>query len=218
MARQFLVVGAGRFGTAVAQTLYDLGHEVVVVDKDEGALEEVMNDVTHAAILDATDEDALRKLGAETFDSVIVAIGDNLEASILATVALKSVGAKHVISKADRQLTARVLASVGADEVVRPEHDMGMRLARQLASPNIIDTLELGDEHSVLEIEVKDKLCGKLKALRLPNRFGVQVIAVYQGGRLEVSPGADFEVKAGNRMVLIGSNRDLEKIRKYLDD
>lgn len=217
MARQFLVVGAGRFGTAVAQTLYDLGHEVVVVDKNEAVLEEVMNDVTHAAILDATDEDALKKLGAETFDSVVVAIGDNLEASILATVALKSVGAKHVISKADRQLTARVLASVGADEVVRPEHDMGMRLARQLASPNIIDTLELGDDYSVLEIETKDKFCGKLKDLKLPNRFGVQVIAVHKGGKLEVSPGADFEVTSGNRMVLIGNNKDLEKVREHLN-
>ncbi len=217
MTGQFLVVGVGRFGSSVAQTLYDLGHEVVAVDSDEGALEEVMDRVSHAAILDATDEKALRKLGVEHFDTVIIAIGENLEASILATVAAKGAGARHVISKASGGLTARVLASVGADEVVRPEHDMGMRLARQLSAPNIIDTLELGADHSVVEFEVK-KLRGKLVDLKLPNRFGVQVIGVRRGGALTVSPGADFEVKSGDRVIVVGSNRDLERLRERLGD
>jgi len=216
MARQFLVVGMGRFGSAVAQTLYDLGHEVVAIDAEEAALQEVMNRVTHAAIVDASDEAALKKLGVEHFDSVIVAIGENLEASILATVAAKSAGAKHVISKADKQLTARVLASVGADEIVRPEHDMGRRLARQLATPNIIDTLNLGSDHSVAELEAEGELCGKLRELKLPNRFGVQVIAVNRSGKLEVGPNADFEIKPGDRLVVIGSNAQLAKLREHL--
>ena len=217
MARQFLVVGVGRFGSSVAQTLYDLGHEVVAVDSDEGALEEVMGRVSHAAILDATDERALKKLGLEHFDTVIIAIGEDLESSILATVAAKGAGARHVISKASGGLTARVLASVGADEVVRPEHDMGVRLARQLSAPNIVDTLELGADHSVVEVEAK-RLRGRLADLKLPNRFGVQVIGVRRGGALTVSPGADFEVKPSDRVIVVGSNKDLERLRERLGD
>lgn len=214
---QALVIGVGRFGTALAQTLYDLGHEVVAVDRDENAVEDIMNQVTHAAILDATEEQALQRLGINTFDYVIVAIGGDFEANVLATVAAKSCGARHVISKANSQLAARVLASVGADEVIRPEHDMGVRLAKQLASPRVVDAFDLGEGHRVVELEVGDKLSGTLKELRLTNRFGIQVIAVHRGSSLKVSPGADFALATGDRAVVIGSNEALEKFEHYLN-
>lgn len=217
-AKQFLVIGAGRFGSAVATTLYSLGHEVVVVDRSEEAVEAIMNQVTHAAIVDATDEEALRKLGCSNFDAVIVAIGHNLEANILATVAAKSVGARHVVSKVASGLAARVLARVGADEVIRPEHDMGIRVARQLATPSIIDAFNLGPEHGVIEIDVRPRLAGTLESLRLRNRFGVQVIAVNRAGRLEVGPRADFELKPGDKVVLIGSNEAIDRIRDFLSE
>ena len=217
-AKQFLVIGAGRFGSAVATTLYDLGHEVVVIDRSEAAVEAIMNRVTHAAIADAADEQALRKLGCGNFDAVIVAIGHNLEGNILATVAAKSVGARHVVSKVASELAARVLARVGADEVIRPEHDMGVRVARQLATPSIIDAFNLGPEHGVIEINVGPRLTGTLESLRLRNRFGVQVIAVNRAGKLEVGPRADFELKPGDKVVLIGSNAAIEKIRDYLSE
>ena len=216
--KQFLVIGAGRFGSAVATTLYTLGHEVVVIDRSEEAIEAIMHQVTHAAIVDATDEAALRKLGCSNFDAVIVAIGHNLEANILATVAAKSVGARHVVSKVASGLAARVLARVGADEVIRPEHDMGIRVARQLATPSIIDAFNLGPEHGVIEIEVRPRLAGTLESLRLRNRFGVQVIAVNRAGRLEVGPRADFELKPGDKVVLIGSNEAVERIRDFLSE
>ena len=217
-AKQFLVIGAGRFGSAVATTLYDLGHEVVVIDRSEAAVEAIMNRVTHAAIADAADEQALRKVGCGNFDAVIVAIGHNLEGNILATVAAKSVGARHVVSKVASELAARVLARVGADEVIRPEHDMGVRVARQLATPSIIDAFNLGPEHGVIEIDVGPRLTGTLESLRLRNRFGVQVIAVNRAGRLEIGPRADFELKPGDKVVLIGSNSAIEKIRDYLSE
>lgn len=217
-AKQFLVIGAGRFGSAVATTLYNLGHEVVVVDRSEEAVEGIMNQVTHAAIADATDEDTLRKLGCSNFDAVVVAIGENFEANVLATVAAKSVGARHVVSKVASALAARVLARVGADEVIRPEHDMGIRVARQLATPSILDAFNLGTEHGVIEIEVGSRLVGSLESLRLRNRFGVQVIAVNRAGRLEVGPRADFELKPGDKVVLIGSNEAIAKIRDYLSE
>jgi trk system potassium uptake protein len=217
-AKQFLVIGAGRFGSAVATTLYDLGHEVVVIDRSEAAVEAIMNRVTHAAIADAADEQVLRKLGCGNFDAVIVAIGHNLEGNILATVAAKSVGARHVVSKVASELAARVLARVGADEVIRPEHDMGVRVARQLATPSIIDAFNLGPEHGVIEIDVGPRLTGTLESLRLRNRFGVQVIAVNRAGKLEIGTRADFELKPGDKVVLIGSNAAIEKIRDYLSE
>lgn len=213
--RQFLIIGAGRFGSSLAETLANLGHEVVVVDRDESALDGVLDRVTHAAIVDATNEDALAKLDVQTFDAVVVAIGQNLEASILVTVAAKSAGARHLISKADTGLTARVLASVGADEVVRPEHDMGVRLARQLATPTIVHAFELGQDHRVVEVETSD-LEGSLLDLALPKKFGVQIIAVRRKGRMYVSPGADFEIRSGDRLVVIGRNDDFDAFHDHV--
>lgn len=213
MRRQhFLIIGAGRFGAAMAETLTDLGHEVVAVDNDEAALGEIADAVGHAAVVDATDERALARLGVDGFDAVVVAIGRNLEASILATVAAKSAGARHLISKADTTVAARVLASVGADEVVRPEHEMGVRLARQLAAPGVVDAFELGDDHRVVEVEAGRRLRGTLADLRLPRRYGLQVLAVRRGGDLHVNPGADFEVHPGDRLVVIGANGDCDAL------
>jgi trk system potassium uptake protein len=217
-SKQFLVIGAGRFGSAVATTLYNLGHEVVVVDRSEAAIEMIVNHVSHAAIVDATDEEALRKLGCSNFDAVVVAIGQNLEANILATVAAKSVGAKHVVSKATSTVAARVLEKIGADEVIRPEHDMGVRVARQLATPSIIDAFNLGPQHGVIEVEISPKLLGTLEDLRLRNRFGVQAIAVDRGGKVQVAPRPDFEMALGDKVVLIGSNKAIERLREYLSE
>lgn len=217
-AQQYMVIGAGRFGAALATTLYELGHEVVVVDSREVAIKSVMDHVTHAAIADASNEEALRKLGISNFDTVIVAMGSNLEASILATVAAKTSGVKRVICKATTELSARALMRVGADEVVRPEHDMGKRLGQRLASPSILDEFDLGDVHSVVEVGVGTKLKGTLAELRLPNRFGVTVIAVNRDGDVSVSPGAGFEVREGDKLVLIGGNDAIEKLRRYLAD
>jgi trk system potassium uptake protein len=215
--KQFLIIGAGRFGSAVATSLYDLGHEVVVADRNEVAVEAIMDNVTHAVVLDATDEDALAQLGVDSFSEVIVAIGTNLEASILAIVAAKSQGAARVISKATSETAARVMLKVGADEVVRPEHDMGVRLAKNLATPSIVDAFNLGDRYEVVELQARDKLCGRLQDLKLSNRFGVQVIAVSRQGKLEVSPSADYVIRPGDNVVLIGEVKDVRKLRSYLE-
>ena len=214
MSKQILVIGCGRFGSAVARTLAQSGHEVVVADHDEVALRTVMDEVAHAAVVDATDEEALRRLGVANFDTVIIAIATDFEAGVLATVAAKSAGAEHIVAKATTGTAARVLLRVGADEVVRPEHDMGVRLAQQIATPSIVDAFMLGDEHEVVEVDVgtQEAMHGRLSKLRLPNRFGVQVIAVNRGGKLTVSPGADFEVQMGDRVVVIG---EVEAVRRF---
>lgn len=214
--KQYLVIGVGRFGTAVATTLYELGHEVVVIDNHEAMVEALMNNVTQAVIGDATDEAILEELDVSSFDSVVVAIGQNLEANVLATVAAKNCGAKHVISKASSILMAKVLAKVGADEVVRPENDMGIKLAVRLSTPQIANAIELDDQHSIAEVEVQDKLQGSLIDLRLPDHFGVQVIVVKRSGHLHVNPKADFEVVRGDILVVIGRNQAIGRLRHHL--
>jgi trk system potassium uptake protein len=215
-AKAFLIIGAGRFGVSVAETLYQAGHEVVVIDSDGAAVERAMISATQALIADGTEEQALRDLGASNFDAVVVAIGDALEASVLATAAAKDAGARRVIAKAPSSLAERILLRVGADEVVRPERDMGVRLAQHLVTPSLVDAFLLGEAYGVIEVEATEKLRGLLSKLRLPHRFGVQVIAIDRSGTLDVSPGADTEVLPGDRLVLIGSNPAIARLREHL--
>ena len=213
--KQYLVIGVGRFGSALATTLHNLGHEVVVADSSEARIDAVMDAVTHAVILDATDENALGKLGLPNFDKVIVAIGNDLEASILTIVAAKNRGAKTILSKATSDTAAKVMRQVGADEVVRPEHDMGVRVAKSLATPTITDAFNLGENYEVIEFTAQRKLCGRLSDLKLSNRFGVQVIAVSRRGKLELSPKADFVISPGDEVVIIGETRAIGRLRDH---
>jgi trk system potassium uptake protein len=215
-AKSFLIIGAGRFGAAVAETLDAARQEVVIVDRDEAAVARVMAHVTQAVVLDGTEERSLRELGIANFDAVVVAIGDDLEASVLATAAAKDAGAKRVVAKAPTAIAERILRRVGADEVVRPERDMGVRLAQHLVTPSLVDAFQLGDAYGVMEVEATEVLHGRLAALRLPNRFGVQVIAIDRAGVLTVSPGAEVEVIAGDKLVMVGSNRSIERLRTHL--
>lgn len=214
--KQYLIIGAGRFGSALATTLYQYGHEVVVADIDEGRIEAIMDKVTHALILDSTDEASLATLGVRNFDQVIVAIAGNLEASILGVVHAKALGARSIVCKATSEVHRTILKKVGADIVVRPEHDMGVRLAKQLATPNMVDAFDLGDAYEVVEITAKDVLVGKLSELKLSNRFGVQIIAVNQGSKLVITPPADFTIQPGDDVVIIGDNLSLKKLRDHL--
>lgn len=214
--RSFLVIGAGRFGSALSSTLFDLGHEVVVVDRSEDALEGVMSHATQAVVLDAVDEETLERLGPANFDVVVVAIGESFESAVLAVAAAKSLGAQRIVAKATSELAAQVLAKVGADEVVRPEHDSGVRLARHLVTPALVDAFDLGENYGVVEIEAGPDLIGTLAHLRLTNRFRVQVIAVARDERLTAAPKADFEVREGDRLVLIGATPDLDRFREAL--
>lgn len=214
--KQYLVIGLGRFGSAVATTLYEMGHEVVAVDQNEENVERVMNLVTHAAILDATDERALRTLGVTEFDVVIIAIGTDVQANVLATMNAKSLGASYVVTKAIDEMARRVLERIGADLVIRPEHDMGVRLARQISTPNVIDTLDLGD-HSIVEIDANERLSGSLRELNLTGRFGVQVIAVSQSGKVAISPRAEDLIHPHDKLVVIGNPRSLESLQRFVE-
>ncbi|MBI3998092.1 MAG: TrkA family potassium uptake protein [Armatimonadetes bacterium] len=214
---EFAVIGMGRFGRSVAVTLRQLGHQVLAVDKDEETLRHVADEVTHAVQLDSTDPDALRGVGITNFDAVVVAIGNYIEENILTTVVLKELGCKKIVAKAGDERHAKVLEKVGADIVVRPERDMGARVAHQLSSPSVLDTMEVSPTFSIEELSISDRLAGRtLGQLDLRARFGVSVLLIRRDGQLLISPGPDTPLQTGDVLVVVGENRQLTRLESSL--
>ncbi|MCR6513267.1 TrkA family potassium uptake protein, partial [Clostridium sp. LY3-2] len=158
--RQFVVIGLGRFGSSVAETLYGLGNDVLVIDKDEDLIQDISDKVTHAVQMDATDENALRSLGLRNFDVAVVTIGSNIQASVMVTLLVKELGVRYIIAKGNSDLHAKVLYKIGADRVILPEKDMGVRVAHNLVSESILDFIELSPDYSIMEIETLEEWTG----------------------------------------------------------
>ena len=216
--KQFAVIGMGRFGRATAKSLAALGHEVLAVDRSEERINDIAPHVTHALILDVTDETAMGELGLSNFDTVVVAIGNALQASIMAVVLAKENGAKHVVAKALDDMHAKVLQKVGADQIIMPERDMGARLAQRLVSKNIVDFIELSDDYGFTEMLLPAKWVGKnLRQLDLRAKYGANVVAVCgKGGKMNISPAADAPLSEGDRLIIIAPNGVMEKIDHML--
>lgn len=212
--KQIAIIGLGRFGTSLARTLAKMGHEVLVVDSSEERVQSLAGVVTHAVQADAKDEETLRSLGLRNFDVVVVAIGEDIQASILVTITLKEMGIKRVVAKATNELHGRVLEKIGADRVIYPERDMGIRLAHNLASDNVLDFLELAPDYGIAEFLTPPRLVGKtLGQLNLRPKYGVNVIAIKKkDGQIIVAPGANDRIDDGDVVVAIGSNRALERV------
>lgn len=214
--KQFIVVGLGRFGTSVAKTLAENGHDVLAIDCDPEKVQAISSDVTHAVEADATDEETLKTLGVRNFDVAIISIGDNVSANILCTLILKELNLPYVIVKAPDTLHGKVLTKVGADRVVYPERDMGARIAQNLISSNVLDYIEFAPEYGVIEILASEKMVGKtLKELELRANFDVNVMAIKRGEQLYISPGANDKILEGDKLVLMGKNENLEKMRNF---
>ena len=211
--KQFVIIGLGRFGSSIAKTLYSLGNDVLAIDKDEDIVQEIADSVTHAVQLDATDENALRALGIRNFDVAVVTIGDNIQSSIMATLLVKELGVKYIIAKGHSDLHAKVLYKIGADRVVLPEKDMGVRVAHNLVSANILDYIELSEDYSVMEIQVLDEWSGKtLNELRLRSKYGINVMAIKRGDEVNLSPSAEEIIEDNDVIVAIGSAEDLNRL------
>lgn len=211
--KQFAVIGLGRFGTSLAKSLYSMGHDVLVIDKDEEQIQNISDMVTHAVHADATDEYSLKALGLRNFDVAVVAIGSDIQASILVTLLCKEMGIKYVLAKAKSELHAKVLYKIGADRVVFPERDMGMRVAHNLMSSNILDYIELSSDYSLIEITAIPSWEGKtLKDLNLRVRFGVNVMAIKHDNEINISPKGDDTINRNDILVVIGSNEDIKKL------
>lgn len=213
--RQFAVIGCGRFGTSLAQTLYSLGYDVMAIDKSDEIIQEISSTVTYAVQADALDENTLKTLGISNFDVAIVTIGSDMQASIMATLIAKELGVNLVISKAQNELHAKVLQKIGADKVVFPERDMGARIAHNLVSSNILDYIEFAPDYSIVEVVVPEEWRHKsLRELKLPTTYGINVIAIKQGEELNISPHADDAIDPDDILIVIGNNKDLQKLEK----
>lgn len=216
--KQFIVIGIGRFGGALAKRLYELGHEVLAIDKDEEEIQKISDKVTHAVSADATDENVLKSMGARNFDVGVVSIGADIQSSIIVTLMLKELGIPYVVAKAQNDIHAKVLYKIGADRVVFPERDMGERVANNLTSANILEFIELSPEHSIIEFAVPRAWIGKnLRDLNLRARYGVTVVAIRNENNadyINISPKADNEIKEGDILIIVGENEDLKKMER----
>lgn len=217
--KQFVVIGLGRFGTSVATTLYSLGNEVLAIDTDEEVVQSISDSVTHAVQADATDEATLRSLGIRNFDVAVVTIGSNVQSSIMVTLLVKELGVKFVIAKAQNELHAKVLYKIGADRVVFPERDMGVRVAHNLCSSNILDYIELSSDYSIMEITaIKEWESKTLRDLNMRSKYGVNVMAIKRGSDINVSPYADDEILPGDVLVVIGGTEQLKTLERGVMD
>ncbi|XZH16237.1 potassium channel family protein [Clostridium perfringens] len=212
-SKQFVIIGLGRFGSSVAKTLYALGHDVLAIDSNEDLVQEISDSVTHAIQMDATDENALRTLGLRNFDVAVVTIGANIQASVMATLLVKDMGIKYIIAKGNSDLHAKVLYKIGADRVILPEKDMGVRVAHNLVSSSILDYIELSPDYSIIEIESPKEWYGKsMKELSLRSKYGINVMAIKRNNEVNISPDADDVINKDDIVVAIGSAEDLTKL------
>ncbi|RCW71834.1 potassium channel family protein [Saliterribacillus persicus] len=219
MKREFAVIGLGRFGGSICRELSAEGMDVLAIDIHEDKVNEFKNIAAHAVIADTTDENVLKELGIRNIDHVIVAIGDNIQASILTTLMLKELGINKITVKAQNDYHEKVLNKIGADQVVHPERDMGKRIAHSIISTNILDHLELSDDHSIVEVKAGEKMHGRtLLKLDIRAQFGCNVVAIKEANEngINVSPMADQILHREDILIVIGADKDISRFEKQL--
>lgn len=221
--KQFGVIGLGRFGSAMATTLTELGHDVTGVDGDEGRVQELADVITHSLQIDATDARALRAAGIQDVDVAVVSIGENIESSLLVVMQLRELGIQTIVAKAVTPLHGRILEMLGVSQVIFPEREMAIRVAHSLAMPNAIDYIELSRDFSIVEVPAPEAFVGRtLKQLELRPKLGLTLIAVKRhpdgGGAVvtNISPAADETIREGDVLALLGSNERLNQLDQLL--
>lgn len=217
MKKEFAVIGLGRFGGSICRALSEEGMEVMAIDMDEDKVNEFANVASHAVVGDTTDETVLKSLGIRNFDHVIVAIGDNIQASILTTLILKELGVKFITVKATNDYHEKVLSKIGADRIVHPERDMGKRIAHKIVSNNVLDYLELSDEHSIVEIVANERLHGNsIIDLDIRAKYGINIVAMKRNRDIIVSPQANEIIQKDDILIVIGADTDINRFEKRL--
>lgn len=227
--KQFVVIGAGKFGTSVAVTLSQKGHSVLLIDNNLEKIQELSDIVTKAIQLDATDEKAMRALDLKDFDAAVVAIGrQSMEDSVLVTMMLKEIGVATVIAKATSEAHGRILTRVGADRVVFPERDMGIRLANSLTTSSIMDHLDVVPGYSVAEIRPSRELIGKtIKESDIKTKYGIQIIAIKSmkpnidekgesviEEKINIAPDAGTRIEKDDILLVLGKDEDIDKFKR----
>ena len=214
--KKFAVFGLGNFGFSVAKALYEEGHEVLCVDREEERIRRIQDFATHTIIGDVTDRSLLESVGISEKDAVIVSLGENLSASILATLYLKDLKVKNILVKIRSEDHGRILEKIGASEVIFPEKETAIKIAKSLSNPNILDYIPLSPEYSILEVAPPNNFIGKtLGEINLRAKYGVNVIAVRElvPDRLTMVPGGSFVVKDSDILIVLGRPEDIAKIK-----
>lgn len=212
MKKQFAVIGLGRFGSSVCKELYKLGHEVLAIDSREEKVNDITRHSTHSVIANGTDEKALQSLGIRNFDYVIVAIGDDIQSSILCTLLLKELGVEKVWVKAQNYYHQRVLEKIGADRIVHPEQDMGIRIAQHIISEKIVDYIELSPDYSIVELIATDKVSSKsLVELNIRALYGCTILGIKRGDDINIAPTPTDQIQQGDILIVIGHKNDLKR-------
>ena len=212
--KSFVVIGLGRFGTSLALELREQGHEVLAVDMHEDRIQAVADMVTQAVAADARDPEALRALGVRNYDCAVVAISGDVGDSALITLNLKELGVPRVVGKASSPVHHKVLAKIGADQVVCPEHEMAVRLARNLSNVDVLNFIELSMDFSVVERRCPPQWQGgSLRGLNIRAKYHLNVVAVRRkDGGTVIAPDGDFVMQSGDCLLVLGSNQDIERM------
>lgn len=215
MKNQYAVIGLGRFGASISKELIKLGYEVLGIDKNEEIVDELSSELTHTVVADATDEEVLKSLGMRNFDCAVVAIGDDIQSSILTAIVLKDLGVKKVVAKALSDLHGKVLNKIGVDRIIYPERDMGIRVAHQLVSPNLLDYIEISKDYTIAELSVSKRISGlTIKELDPRAKYGCSVVAINKTTGVIIAPTATDTVNEHDIMVIIGTNDHIEEFER----
>ncbi|MEC1178764.1 TrkA family potassium uptake protein [Metasolibacillus meyeri] len=215
MKKEFVVIGLGRFGGSIVRELMSLGANVMAIDSMRERVDEYASIATQAVVADTTDESVIKSLGLWNFEHIIVAIGENIQASILTTLILKEHGVPQITVKAQNDYHEKVLRKIGADFVVHPERDMGIRIANNMMSTNVLDYLELSDEYSIMEIKASDKIAGyNLIDLNIRAQYGINIVGIKRGATIIVSPVPQDPILLGDVLLVIGADVDINRFVK----
>lgn len=211
--RQFVVWGLGRFGRAIAETLMELGHEVLGIDNNEDVVQNEAEKLTHVVLCDVIDEKAVASLGIRNFDAAIVAIGD-LQPSLMCVMLMREAGMKTIYAKASNPLHGKMLHKLGATKVIYPERDMGRRVGHNLAYTNILDYIELGNDICLMELALMPETVGKnLIEIDVRRRYNINVVAVkHKDGSTEISLDPTKPFRKGDKLVVIGARKSVEAL------
>lgn len=210
--KSILLIGLGRFGKHIAIKLHELNHEVMAVDKREERVDAVLPYVTNAQIGDSTNEEFLKPLGIQNFDVCIVAIGNDFQGSLETTSLLKELGAKLVVSRAGRDVQAKFLLRNGADEIVYPEKQLALWTAIRYSSDHIFDYIELNSDYAIFEIEVPELWIGKTVGdINIRKKYNINIMAIKKNGKLDLTVTPDTRLMEEETMLVLGSNRDIQK-------
>ncbi|HYF92172.1 MAG TPA: TrkA family potassium uptake protein [Symbiobacteriaceae bacterium] len=214
MQKKFAIIGLGRFGSSVAKTLNDLGHNVLAVDNDPGIVDDLASRIQRVVRADTTDPAALKALRIADFDTVVVAVGDDVEASVITCLNCRDLGVKRIVAKAQDEPHGRILERLGVEQVVYPQRDMGARVAHNISAGGLIDLIRLSEQYGMAELQTPENLIGKtLAETDIRNTLGLNVMAIKRGNRIIVSPGADERLGQEDILIVIGEASGIERLQ-----